>query len=614
MAKRSRPTTKTRPWAHWHWPQFTAVTLLLCVRMGLIIMWLSGGVDLSPRWAVRATVIDCLLLAWVVYGWWTTHQWYLRILLWPVATLWLSGIFWVLQLPLAALTVFGSSCMGLGLALGIGLIRWLLSAGSPIPATAKILVDEAVRMKAAIAFMLAVALLVPILPAMLDPATRLAYRMEMYLTWSLAGSSVMLSLMTLFLACGTICFDISRRQVFLTLTKPVSRVQYLLGKWLGLVMLNLVLLAVTGLGIFAFARALQHQPDLGSADRQQVDNQILTARVGLPAQASISQDSIEALYQQQLQQLADTDPARYRHPDAAARQSLRQALQQSLLTSAHTLDPLGDQTFLFTNLAPAKSLGQNIQLRLAPHSVQPPPEGWVHLALFINGRPFAALKLADGLPHLVNIPADLIDPQGQLELRLANVNPANPQATFPTRIQFEPHRGLQIMFPVGRFEPNLLKALIMIWFRLGYLAMLGLAAGTFLSFPVACLVSLLTYTTALASGFLTQALEGYVPFVRSDGSMGAWLATAWTQFTQQLSSKGFWDALKIPVRMIADAFMAVVPSFSEFNPVPQISQGLWIDPHHVVESFLKIGLIWTGTLALVAWLAFRRRELATASA
>ncbi len=54
----------------------------------------------------------------------------------------------------------------------------------------------------------------------------------------------------------TVSSELDEKQAFLTLTKPVSRAGYLAGKWLGIMGLNVLLLAVSGVGVFAFVKVL----------------------------------------------------------------------------------------------------------------------------------------------------------------------------------------------------------------------------------------------------------------------------------------------------------------------------------------------------------------------
>src|SRR5690606_23738088 len=95
----------------------------------------------------------------------------------------------------------------------------------------------------------------------------------------------------------------------------------------------------------------------------------------------------------------------------------------------------------------------------------------------------------------------------------------NPEGSRPATIAFVPGDGLQMLYRVGSFEANLARGMTMLWLRLGFLAMLGLAASTFLSFPVACLLCLLVYFTSAGSAYLAESLEVYAGSVSADSSI-----------------------------------------------------------------------------------------------
>ena len=62
------------------------------------------------------------------------------------------------------------------------------------------------------------------------------------------------------------------------MTKPISRGQYLLGKWVGIVLLNALLVAIAGGGVWTFARVLQTGKERNPLDRIEVNDHLLVAR------------------------------------------------------------------------------------------------------------------------------------------------------------------------------------------------------------------------------------------------------------------------------------------------------------------------------------------------
>src|SRR5437763_13957638 len=71
-------------------------------------------------------------------------------------------------------------------------------------------------------------------------------------TYTLSVITALLGLSTLWLSCGTLARDIDENSMQVVAVKPIARWQIWLGKWLGLVTLDAVLLAVAGLCVFGF--------------------------------------------------------------------------------------------------------------------------------------------------------------------------------------------------------------------------------------------------------------------------------------------------------------------------------------------------------------------------
>ena len=128
-----------------------------------------------------------------------------------------------------------------------------------------------------------------------------------------------------------------------------------------------------------------------------------------------------------------------------------------------------------------------------------PDDEMVRMALWINDRPYPSYRgqhiptiVANDNFHVMSIDPSYVTDVGKLKLRIQNINLIAPEATFPATISFTPGSGIEVLYNSGTFGWNLVRSLSMIWVRLGFLSMLGVMAGTFLGFPVACLLSFAT--------------------------------------------------------------------------------------------------------------------------
>ena len=171
-------------------------------------------------------------------------------------------------------------------------------------------------------------------------------------------------------------------------------------------------------------------------------------------------------------------------------------------------------------------------------------------------------------------------------------------------------KGLEILYQIGDFKGNLLRSLAMIWVRLGFLSMLGVLAGTFLGFPVACLFSFMIYFTAIASNYLKESLQFYAGYTDSGLNLYQKIVVVGGGLIQNIGKGEFWESTKIVIRLVGEAFISVVPEFSTYNPTPLVSDGRVVSIWMLGESAIWIGLVSTGFCLLMAWWIFSKRELA----
>ncbi len=85
-------------------------------------------------------------------------------------------------------------------------------------------------------------------------------------------------------------------------------------------------------------------------------------------------------------------------------------------------------------------------------------------------------------------------------------NKPNPQTGFVTTVTLDRNEAA-ILYRIGSFEMNFAHGLMLILFQMMFLAAVGVMAGTFLSFPVGCLLSFAVMPFRLARAFLSDAVR-----------------------------------------------------------------------------------------------------------
>jgi hypothetical protein len=585
----------------------------LLIAQGLI------GVGQTVRWVSRLAVSG-----WLVFGLihFQDRQWVQRLTVIALMSV-AAGLGVLFNRAIGStngmLATAGVFAMVAGFYLGTVAIRAVLSPGIATLGVARTLIDEAMRMKLPLLFIMAALVLVPVLPLAMDPAENLQYRLQSFLSWSLIAVSLLLSLMTVFLSVGSVTREISRGQIYLTLTKPISRAQYLLGKWLGVALLNLLLVAVTGTGIYVFTVMLARQPATSAEDRTAAQQQVLTARrtispIGINP-AAPNPPGFDRRVRERLAELQRQDPAMFGDPGTPASEVSREARARAFEDARSrwfTVGPRDTKAYTFTGLGDVR--GQTLQLRLKPQAGNTVDPGRVHLRIEINGRLYRHpvqtrmagdnVKLPARTFQVLDVSTDRINDQG--ELVVAITNPTVFGQDQPS-IHFNTTDGLQVLHQVASFEMNFARGLAMIWMRLCFVGALGVAAGSMLGFPVASVLCLLVYLTALTSGYLVESLSEYAAIGDSAWSQPLLLLQ---QVAERFASGDIWQGIKVIVSLIGSGFMLLIPSFDQYSAAPLISEGKEIAWRQLGDAVLWVGLIWSGAIALLGYLVFRRRELA----
>jgi len=414
---------------------------------------------------------------------------------------------------------------------------------------------------------------------------------QILLTYTLSTITALLGLSTLWLACGTLARDIEECQMQVVAVKPVARWQIWLGKWLGLLSLNAVLLAVSGASVFGL---LQWRATRLPAKEQTVlRREILVARGSLRErsyQTEIESDA-ERLLAERLKQnptLADLAPAE-------KNEVRKQILEQ--VKAAYQLVPPNYEKKWEIDLGLVKHLlrDEPLQLRIKFNSAAKSPSGtflglW-QVGVEQNTRLWRSepMSLAPDTFHEFAIPPNLFDENGLLTITFDNRN--------DTALLFPLNEGLEVLYHEGGFGLNFARGLGIIFCWMALLAALGLAAASFLSFPVAAFFSLGVLTMALSSGTLANVVsEGTVMGSNSEtGKVGHSVI----------------DAVAVPFFRAA---LSVINLVKNFSPVDALSTGRSITWTELGLAFSQIVLLLGGIIGTIGVLGFNRRELATAQA
>jgi hypothetical protein len=518
-----------------------------------------------------------------------------------------------LGLPTAGAAIVGGVALTAAFALGLFVIRGLLSGTSGIAGVAGAVIDEAVRMRSTVVLLMLLLGIVPILPLLVDPAERLTYRLQFLLGWSLGGAGLILGLLTAFLACGSVCGDIESGRIHMTLAKPLRRWEYLLGKWLGIVLYALLLVGLAGAGSYTLVRMLALGPAVDGADRQAVEGQVLVARRSLAPRPDRPEEYAAAIAKAIATLEADSPDGLGPHPEV-----VRRRIRQEYDRQWHTVTPDMETTFLFSGVGPGSEGEAAVQLQVEPRATNVDVDlADVRFAIWLNGRPWPVengvhqeITLPGRARHVFDLPADLAAASDDLRVRIANRNLVPPGETRPTAITFPPGDGMRMFVRAGSFEANLLRCLVVMWAKVALVAAVGVAAGAMFDLPSAILVTLIFFFTALGGEFLAGSLGAYniaaeTGWERAAGRI-AYAAEA-------LRESRWYDSFRMLLGFVSDGILGMLPSFTADGAVAKLATGILIPTGAVVSRLVLFAGCYPALVGVIGWLVFDRRDLVRTS-
>ncbi len=507
----------------------------------------------------------------------------------------LTSLLLMLDLPNVAVYIAGLAMLTFAFLLLTQALQVVFQAPASACAVAHTVVKEAARLRLSSSFIILLLLVLPLIPLTLDPDAPLRYQIQTFISRSMTMTFIMAACMTLFLSCGTVAFEIRDRQIWQLMTKPLNQFHYLLGKWLGVMAVNLVLLIVTGLSIFLFTQVLRERPAVDQYDALAVREQVLTARsASRPKLPEIRNEDLVRRVEQAIANDAELDDS------LATKRTLAAKIKKEYSFQQRSVPPYEGRLYTFSGLEGAKDLESTITLRYQFHIGRSDEHETYPVVFRFNERDDLAIQqiYVPTMQHVLPIAASYIKDDGTIDVEIFNQD-AEGRTPIEYSLNFDAD-DFEILYKSDSFEANFSRALMLQWFKLAFLAMLGIAAATLLSFPVACLLAFTLFMAGSMSHFLEYALEEYYPAAThlmqwdNPGMVAEWL-------------------FKHAVRGVCQGLIFMFGDYGEYRPTQYLVDGRQIPWSYVSGAALKIGVIWSGVTLFLGYIILRRRELATYS-
>jgi ABC-type transport system involved in multi-copper enzyme maturation permease subunit len=490
--------------------------------------------------------------------------------------------------------------------------RVVLGGPFRVLAIARNVLDEATRLNISLVFIVLLIVGLAILPLTIESTEQLRYRVQTFLSFSMGGSFWTIATLVVLFSVATVAFEQRDRVIWQTMTKPVAAWQYVLGKWLGVVSLAAILLAVSGSGIFLFTEHLRSQPAAGerpdqaystesgnlSKDRRILESQILSARKtrypeGLAFDKAALAKTIELVAASEIDLKSEMLDAGQRAMFEGSREARYAAIEKELKLAYQqqyrSIEPGQRKIYRFTGLEAARDSDQLLILRYKVDTGNNAPNELYKVTFEFLGGDIAVKDVVLGQFQILELLPSAIDAEGGITMGIINGDPI--RGVLNARTISYPPDGLEISYAVSSFAANFVRVLIVLWVKLAFLAMLGVAAATFLSFPVACLVAFGTFLAAESAPFLRASLESFST-TSDDGKEIYYIRTVMAY----ISSGVTW----------------LFSTYGDLHPTRRAVEGILMSWREVGTGLIIL-TAWTAALYAAAVGIFRKRELATYS-
>lgn len=544
------------------------------IERPLIVMCISGGfiaISLMAVWVGMSVQFTTLLLS----------------------TGTLMAIFWATSQLDLVVAVAGIGFLAFAFLLLTRFALILLAAPYQICGVAHTLLMEAMRQKISVGFIGILLVVLPLIPVWIDRREPLRYQLQTFISRGTGLVFVIAASLTLILSCATVAFEIRDRQIWYVLTKPVSRFQYLAGKILGLSILNGLVLIVGSFAVFAYVQLMSTRSASDIQDAAAVQSQVLVAReMERPFYQPIDQEILREIVNTSIENdsILRNEIADGVRSEVDIAREIRLTKTNEFMASQRAIDAGKGRTFTFSGLQEARRSGSQPVLRYCFHIGNDSSHNLYPVLLTFGNLKPIQVNYVPVQRNVISIPIEAITEDGSLIVQIVNGGITRDGQIYPSEwsMNFEAD-GLEVLHRVGGFEGNFIRALLIDWGKLIFIAALGVAAASVLSFPVAVLLAFTIFIAASISPFLAVSLENYT--VSPDANF-------------------FLQLFQYMIRIVVGGVQWFLAPFAAAGSSADLVDGRVISWKSVLVSVGQIGIGWTFIVFSLGFVAFRKKEIA----
>lgn len=428
------------------------------------------------------------------------------------------------------------------------------------------------RSRLVAALLVLLALVVVLLPIGVKGDGTPAGDIRMLLTWTLGISFGILAAATLWAGCATVSSDIEDGRHVMTAVSPARPFEIWLGRWLGLVITNALVLLVVISGV-----ALQLKIKGLSSEDTAVSRKLVIDKTSIESEVS-------SIYRYAVSQGAV--------PEGSDPVAVQTSIRKDLLTSYLPIDPAQSRQWVF--ILEKGDADRDLQVEFSYVSSYGSSSGCKGECVVNDdkGEYVASQDVVESDNGIVSfvIPAGVLS--GSRFFSVSFTNRADAESGAGVLVRHL--ESMRVLVPDGGVMRNIVKCGLALLSLLALLAAIGVTCGTMFSFPVATFAATaLVFIGIVGRSDLFE--EGMELAHSHDEAVGE--KSVFTKGMEQFSA-----ALSTGVTFTTE-------SFSDTEAIDRLGDGMAIEAKAVAKSVFYTGIILPLLFGLLAALALRRREL-----
>jgi hypothetical protein len=367
---------------------------------------------------------------------------------------------------------------------------------------------SAVRMKTAIIFTAMLLILLPILSLTSTGDGTAIGRVQSFVSYGLGLVSFLLSMLTIVISCYTLSSDIKHKRVYGVVTKPIRRFEFIIGKVIGVVLLDLLLLTVFAGVIYGLTIQMPRFVKTSDEELVRLKNEFFTARASL--KRTVDEQAIEKQADDVYKELIRTGQL----DESRSKESVMVELRNAAKYNLYAAGPGGMVLWEFKGVRPLDA-NDSFFIRFKFNAAQTPMDKNLYGVWYVGDyrqmqggaekmkTPIYQIPRKDVVNMIreFEVPADAVAADGYLAVGFYN-EPMN-----GTAVIFPVEDGFEMLYKAGGFGGNFVSAVLIMLARLVFLACLGVSLTTWVGFPVAIFCSLTIFFTGVINGFVVQSFD-----------------------------------------------------------------------------------------------------------